>query len=241
MNQQRDFGEHTSDAAVASTGGNSFLELVFSERRSVNGISKRRVCTRHLLVRFGDGLRLGLKLHLQILGLWLGPNSFGGAVGDLSVRDEALNEPVAFTRAVLTRSHTALAEVVVAIVADAAVKVLVDDGAIAHIAVDRPRRRGDRRAVLLVRGEHRGPRRHDVVQLGEEAGDSLFFVKCGLGHLRFRTKLLGLSYQVVGIADPLTAVSFERFKMSKQLALEAVDSCSPISGDLVGLPLLKLT
>ena len=96
-----------------------------------------RESTGHFLLLGLDlDLRHGLRLRL-LRGL--GSNPLGGAVGDLAILDETLNQPVTLTRAVVARGNAVLAEVIVALVANAAVVVLVGHGLVTDIAVDGPR------------------------------------------------------------------------------------------------------
>lgn len=65
-------------------------------------------------------------------------DTLSGAVDDLAVLDRTLDEPVTLSRAQLAIVDTLLAQVVVTIIADAAVVVLVLHGFVALIAVDSP-------------------------------------------------------------------------------------------------------
>ena len=93
-----------------------------------------RLLDRNRLLLISEGSRDLLVL----LGLHLGCNALGSAVDDASVLDEALDHPVALSRAVDARVNTRRAEIVIATIADAAVEVLVFHGLVAVVAVDDP-------------------------------------------------------------------------------------------------------
>lgn len=97
---------------------------------------------------FGLGLGLGFDLGL---GLWC--NALGCAVHNDAVLDEALDHPVAVSRAVDAIVDTRRAKVIVASVAYTAVVVLIFHGVVAVVAVHDPRRTHVRR--LGAEGETR--------------------------------------------------------------------------------------
>lgn len=92
-----------------------------------------------LLIR--DGLLLvgkGSGNIFRFCGLDLGWNSLGGAVDDVTVLYETLHHPVAVSGTVDARVDASRTEVVVSIVADAAVEVLVVHRVVAVVAVHNP-------------------------------------------------------------------------------------------------------
>jgi hypothetical protein len=69
----------------------------------------------------------------------LGASTLSTADFDIAVLDKALYHPVVGTGAVDARVNTGVAEIVVSLIADAAVVVLVFHGQVAVVAVDDPR------------------------------------------------------------------------------------------------------
>jgi hypothetical protein len=82
----------------------------------------------------GDKSSLRLR-ERRNLRLWC--NGLSGAVNDLSVLDKTFDHPVSITSAENTVIDTGLAEIKVTIIASAAVIVLIWDGIVAVVAVDR--------------------------------------------------------------------------------------------------------
>lgn len=85
----------------------------------------------------GHLLRLRLSLNLGLF-FSLGSHPLGGAIGNLAILDETLDEPMTLARAVMARGNAVLAEIVIALVANAAVEMLVGHGLVANVAVNGP-------------------------------------------------------------------------------------------------------
>jgi hypothetical protein len=101
--------------------------------------SARRLFSLLLLSNFDNRLLLLSKGAGHLLsGFGLGANTLGGAVDDAAVLDEALDHPVARAGAVNAGVDARLAQVVVAVVADAAVVVLVFQGHVAVVSIHNP-------------------------------------------------------------------------------------------------------
>lgn len=107
--------------------------------------------TRHLLHCFGLDLRSKL---------------VGRAADDYAVLNKALDEPVTLTWAMSTRSDTSGTEVVVTVIANAAMKVFVGSGLVASVAVHRPRVR--RRSWWLLHTESKLACAREAGELSEE-------------------------------------------------------------------------
>lgn len=91
------------------------------------------ICSRWLLL--GESTRN----LLVVIGLDLGWDALGCAVDHATVLHEALDHPVALSRAVNSQTDTRWAEIIIAAVADAAVEVLIFHGVVAVVAIDDPR------------------------------------------------------------------------------------------------------
>ena len=92
-----------------------------------------------LLWNLGHGLLLLSESAGHLLfGLGLGANTLGGAVDDTAVLDEALYHPVGRAGAVDAGVDARLAQVVVAVVTNAAVVVLIFHGHVAVVAIHDP-------------------------------------------------------------------------------------------------------
>lgn len=138
-------------------------KLTFHAR--VAGASSLLGLWRLNLLLFGESTR-----HRHLLGsfgLRLRANPLGSAGEGHTVLDEALDEPMALARAVNTRSDASLTEVVVAVIADAAVIVCVGRRLVASVAIDGPwvRHWGSWR-LLHAESELTGPRK--ACELSEE-------------------------------------------------------------------------
>ena len=107
------------------------------------------ICTRHLLL----GFRLALGTH-----------HLGGAIDHLSVLDEALDEPMTFAGAMRARVNAGSTEIVIALVADAAVIVFIRHRLVALVAVYGPG--GGRRRLFHAEGQF--ALAGDIRKFGEE-------------------------------------------------------------------------
>jgi hypothetical protein len=131
-----DVALHAKIVVVACGAGN---ELALVEYLDTAVASARGLVGLLLLCDVDNGLLLLSKGAGHLLsGLGLGANTLGGAVDDASVLDEALDHPVARAGAVDAGVDARLAQVVVAVVADAAMVVLVFQGHVAVVAIHNP-------------------------------------------------------------------------------------------------------
>lgn len=129
------------DTAVA---GASWLLVIHNRLLFLGEGAWNLLFLRLIGLGFGLGFSLGL-------GLWC--NALGCAVNNNAVLNEALDHPVAVSRAVDAIGDTRGAKIIVASVAYTAVVVLIFHGLIAVVAVHNPRRTHVRR--LGAEGETR--------------------------------------------------------------------------------------